>query len=44
MKNNIDYATKKKYALYALKWCNTYFGKCKRKKRELIFEINPRKN
>ena len=34
---------KEKYALFALEWCNIHFGKCKRKRRELIFELNPKK-
>lgn len=43
MKNNVDYETKIKYAVHALKWCNIHFGKCKRKKRELIMELSPKK-
>jgi Zn-dependent peptidase ImmA (M78 family) len=43
MKNNIDYDIKEKYAIHALEWCYVHFGICKRKKRNIILELNPKK-
>ena len=43
MKNNVNYSTKEKYALCALNWCEFNFGKCKRKKRNLVLQLSPQK-
>jgi Zn-dependent peptidase ImmA (M78 family) len=43
MSRKIDIETKKRYALLTLKWCETYFGLCLRKKRKLLFKFSERK-
>jgi hypothetical protein len=37
---HIDFDTKKLYAIYALDWCKNYFGKSKRKKRDIILKFS----
>jgi Zn-dependent peptidase ImmA (M78 family) len=43
MSRLIDIESKKRYALLTLKWCEKYFGLCRRKKRKLIFKFSERK-
>jgi hypothetical protein len=37
---NIDFDTKKLYAEQALHWCKNYFGKSKRKKRDIVLKFS----
>ena len=39
----IDNESKKRYATLAIRWCESYFGLCDRKKRRLIFRFSERK-
>ena len=34
MSRTIDTESKKRYAIAALKWCESYFGLCDRKKKK----------
>ena len=43
MSRPIDDQSKKRYAIAALKWCESYFGLCDRKKRKLLFRFSDRK-
>ena len=43
MARTINTETKKRYATLAIRWCESYFGLCDRKKRRLIFRFSERK-
>ena len=43
MSRTIDTESKKRYAIAALKWCESYFGLCDRKKRKPLFRFSERK-
>ena len=43
MSRTIDTESKKRYAIAALKWCESYFGLCHRKKRKPLFRFSERK-
>mgnify|MGYP000332833846 CR=1 FL=1 len=43
MARTIDNESKKRYATLAIRWCESYFGLCDRKKRRLIFRFSERK-
>ena len=43
MARTITTENKKLYATLAIRWCESYFGLCDRKKRRLIFRFSERK-
>ena len=43
MARTINTESKKRYATLAIRWCESYFGLCDRKKRRLIFRFSERK-
>lgn len=42
MTNNKRYVKKELYAYLTLEWCKMFFGKNKRRKKELLFIISPK--
>ena len=43
MARTINTESKKRYATLAIRWCESYFGLCDRKRRRLIFRFSERK-
>jgi uncharacterized protein YjaZ len=42
-RNNVDFDTKKQYAILTYKWCKRFFGANERKRTKLSFEFTTRK-